>query len=59
MTLIIGNYCTSKGYDDQSHDSSEKWLQSLEYNTALLGATKYNTKNHPFWKPFIEHSVLV
>ena len=39
-TLIIGNYCTSKGYHDKPHDSSEKWLQSLEYNTALLGATK-------------------
>ena len=58
-TLIIGNYCTSKGYHGKPQDSSEKWLQSLEYNTALLGTTKYNTKNHPFWKPFIEHSVLV
>ena len=54
-TLIIGK----KGYQDKPHDSSEKWLRSLEYNKALLGTTKYNTKNHPFWKPFIEHSVLV
>ena len=23
-TLIIGNYCTSKGYHDKPHDSSEK-----------------------------------
>ena len=44
MTLITGNYCTSESYHDKPHDSSEKWLQSLEYNTALLGATKYNTK---------------
>jgi len=52
------------GYHDKPHDNSEKWLQSLEYKTALLGATKYNTKlypaawnNHPFWKPFIEHLI--
>ena len=33
------------GYHDKPHDNSEKWLQALEYKTALLGATKYNTKS--------------
>ena len=44
-TLIIANCCTSMGYHDKPHVNSEKWLQSLEYKTALLGATKYNTKS--------------
>ena len=33
------------GYHDKPHVNSQKWLQSLEYKTALLGATKYNAKS--------------
>ena len=44
-TLIIANCCTSMGYHDKPHVNSEKWLQSLEYKMALLGATKYSTRS--------------
>ena len=52
-TLIIANWCTSMGYHDKPHVNSQKWLQSLEYKTALLGATAWY--NHPFRKLFIEN----
>ena len=39
-TLIIANCCTSMGYHDKPHVNSE-----TKTKTALLGATKYNTRN--------------
>ena len=44
-TLIIANCCTSMDYQDKPHVNGQKWLQSLEYKMAVLGATKYNTKS--------------